>query len=227
MTFEHYTIKAQEAIQRAIQQAQDQQQLTIENGHLFKAILSSNEPNIAFLLEQLQVSTEALEKAVNLLVQSYPKAYDQQPYLSPKLKNTLREAQNMQRKMRDGFIATDHLLLSLCKTQDQPAELMKKHGITEKSLLQAIQKLRGRHKVSDSNAESKYRSLERYAKNLNQLVKEGKIDPVIGRDAESRRTLQIISRRTKNNPLLIGEPGVGKTAIVEGLAQRIVGWRCT
>ena len=135
---------------------------------------------------------------------------------------TLREAESYKKKLGDDFVAVDHLLLSLCSGKDQTATLMKKHGIEEAPLLQAIQALRGTHKVTDPSAESKYRSLERYAKNLNQLVKEGKIDPVIGRDEESRRTVQIISRRTKSNPLLIGEPGVGKTAIVEGLAQRIV-----
>ncbi|TSJ80862.1 MAG: AAA family ATPase [Candidatus Cardinium sp.] len=222
MDFKKYTIKAQEAIQGAIAVAQENQQLAIENGHLLKAILSSNEAHITFLTKQLQVALIPLAQALDRLIDTYPKASGQQPYLSPDMDVTLRKAADYQKKLGDDFIAVDHLLLSLCTGKDKVAELMKKHGIAEQPLLQAIQALRGSHKVSDPSAESKYRSLERYAKNLNQLVKEGKIDPVIGRDEESRRTLQVISRRTKNNPLLIGEPGVGKTAIVEGLAQRIV-----
>ncbi|MGI2298627.1 ATP-dependent Clp protease ATP-binding subunit [Candidatus Cardinium hertigii] len=217
-----YTIKAQEAIQRAIEIAGQNQQLTIENGHLLKAILISNETHVTFLIKQLQVALTPLEEALDKLIQTYPKASGQQPYLSPNMDVTLREAERYKKNLGDEFIAVDHLLLSLCSSKDQTATLMKKHGIEEAPLLQAIQSLRGTHKVTDPSAESKYRSLERYAKNLNQLVKEGKIDPVIGRDEESRRTVQIISRRTKSNPLLIGEPGVGKTAIVEGLAQRIV-----
>ncbi|MGI2299561.1 ATP-dependent Clp protease ATP-binding subunit [Candidatus Cardinium hertigii] len=217
-----YTIKAQEAIQSAIAVAEKNQQLTIENGHLLKAILISNETHVTFLIKQLQVALTPLEEALDKLIQTYPKASGQQPYLSPNMDVTLREAESYKKKLGDDFVAVDHLLLSLCSGKDQTATLMKKHGIAEAPLLQAIQALRGTHKVTDPSAESKYRSLERYAKNLNQLVKEGKIDPVIGRDEESRRTVQIISRRTKSNPLLIGEPGVGKTAIVEGLAQRIV-----
>ena len=217
-----YTIKAQEAIQGAIAVAQENQQLTIENGHLLKAILSSNEAHVTFLTKQLQVALLPLAQALDQLIQTYPKSSGQQPYLSSNMDVTLRGAESYKKKLGDDFIAIDHLLLSLCAGQDKTAALMKKHGIEEQPLLQAIQTLRGTHKVSDPSAESKYRSLERYAKNLNQLVQEGKIDPVIGRDEESRRTVQIISRRTKSNPLLIGEPGVGKTAIVEGLAQRIV-----
>ncbi|MGI2256978.1 ATP-dependent Clp protease ATP-binding subunit [Candidatus Cardinium hertigii] len=217
-----YTIKAQEAIQSAIAVAEKNQQLTIENGHLLKAILISNETHVTFLTKQLQVALTPLEEALDKLIQTYPKASGQQPYLSPNMDVTFREAESYKKKLGDDFVAVDHLLLSLCSGKDQTATLMKKHGIAEAPLLQAIQALRGTHKVTDPSAESKYRSLERYAKNLNQLVKEGKIDPVIGRDEESRRTVQIISRRTKSNPLLIGEPGVGKTAIVEGLAQRIV-----
>ncbi len=222
MDFGQYTIKAQEAIQGAIEVAKENQQLTIENGHLLKAILGSNEAHVIFLTKQLQVPLVPLEQGLGQLIQSYPKASGQQPYLSPNMDVTLRGAEEYKKKLGDDFIAVEHLLLSLCTGKDKAAELMRNHGIEEKPLLEAIQALRGTHKVSDPSAESKYRSLERYAKNLNQLVKEGKIDPVIGRDEESRRTLQIISRRTKNNPLLIGEPGVGKTAIVEGLAQRIV-----
>ncbi|CAH2559798.1 ATP-dependent Clp protease ATP-binding subunit [Cardinium endosymbiont of Oedothorax gibbosus] len=222
MDFGKYTIKAQESIQSAIEIAQANQQLTIENGHLLKAILSSNEAHVTFLTRQLQVALMPLEQALDTLIQTYPKASGQQPYLSPNMDVTFRVAESYKNKLGDDFIAVDHLLLSLCAGKDKTAALMKTHGITEQPLLQAIQALRGTHKVSDPSAESKYRSLERYAKNLNQLVKAGKIDPVIGRDEESRRMVQIISRRTKSNPLLIGEPGVGKTAIVEGLAQRIV-----
>ncbi|WP_339044313.1 ATP-dependent Clp protease ATP-binding subunit [Cardinium endosymbiont of Tipula unca] len=222
MDFGKYTIKAQEAMQYAIQVAQDNQQLAIENGHLLKAVLSNNEEHISFIAKQLQVPLMRLEQDLEKLIQAYPKASGQQPYLSSSIYATLHEAEHFQKKLGDDFIAVDHLLLSLCVSKDKTADLMHKYGIEEQPLLQVLKILRGSHKVSDASAESKYQSLERYAKNLNQLVKEGKIDPVIGRDEESRRTLQILSRRTKNNPLLIGEPGVGKTAIAEGLAQRIV-----
>ncbi|MDD9139956.1 MAG: AAA family ATPase [Candidatus Cardinium sp.] len=222
MDFSKYTIKAQEAIQRAIEIAQQHQQLAIDNGHLLKAILNSSEAHVTFLMNQLQVVLAQLVSVVDQIMQSYPKASGQQPYLSPTVEATLRSATDYQKELGDNFIAIEHLLLGLCSGTDKIAMLMKKHGIEAPALLQAIQALRKGHKVEDPNAESTYQSLARYAKNLNELVKDGKIDPVIGREEESRRTLQIISRRTKNNPLLIGEPGVGKTAIVEGLAQRIV-----
>lgn len=222
MDFGKYTTKAQEAIQYAIQVAQENQQLSIENGHLLQAILSNNEAQVSFIAKALQVPLMRLDQELTKLIQTYPKASGQQPYLSSNIYTTFQEAERFQKKLADDFIAIDHLLLSLCIGKDKTAVLMQQYGLEEQPLLQAIKTFRGSHKVSDASAESKYRSLERYAKNLNQLVKEGKIDPVIGRDEESRRTLQIISRRTKNNPLLIGEPGVGKTAIVEGLAQRIV-----
>ncbi len=221
MDLERYTIKAQEAIQSAIKIAQDRKQI-IDTGHLLKAILTENEANSSFIAKQLQVSLVRLEHDLDLLIQAYPTASGQQPYASPDMDLALRGAEQHQKKLGDDFIAVDHLLLSLCSGTDKTARLMQQHGFEEQALLKAIRALRGTHGVKNPSAESNYQSLERYAKNLNKLVQEGKIDPVIGRDEEARRTLQIISRRTKNNPLLIGEPGVGKTAIVEGLAQRIV-----
>ena len=222
MDFEKYTIKAQQAIQKAIQVAQANQQLAIESGHLLQSIVDGPEEHVSFLLKQLQVAVVPLGNALKKLIGSYPKASGQQPYFSAGMHTVINQAENYKTKLGDDFVAVEHLLLGLAMGQDSTAALMHKYGMEEKALLKAIFALRGKHKVDGPSAESKYRALERYAKNLNQLVKQGKIDPIIGRDEQARRTLQIISRRTKNNPLLIGEPGVGKTAIVEGLAQRIV-----
>jgi ATP-dependent Clp protease ATP-binding subunit ClpB len=156
------------------------------------------------------------------IVNSYPKVSGQQPYLSSTTNTVLQNAEKELREFKDDYIAVEHLLLALLATKDKVSAIMKDAGFEKSSLVKAIKELRGGAKVSDPNAEAKYKSLERYSKNLNDLAKKGKIDPVIGRDEEIRRVLQILSRRTKNNPILLGEPGVGKTAIVEGMAQRIV-----
>ena len=222
MNFEKYTIKAQQAIQQAIEVAKNHQQLSIENVHILKAIVDSPEEYVSFLLNQLHVAVAPFTKAIQELIATYPKAYGQQPYFSSDTYTLFGQAENYKTRLGDDFVAIDHLLLALASGDHATAKLMNKYGISEQPLLKAIMLLRGGRKVDDASSESKYRALERYAKNLNQLVKQGKIDPIIGRDEQARRTLQIISRRTKNNPLLIGEPGVGKTAIVEGLAQRIV-----
>ena len=222
MNLNHYTIKAQEAIQSAIKSAEDQQQLAIAPGHLLQAILQTGEHNIAFLFKKLNIEQSLLATKLEAIVRSYPKASGQQPYLANDTNTVLRKAEAYLKHFKDEFIAVEHLLLGLVAGSDKVGTLMKEVGLEEQALIKAIQELRGNSRVTDQNAEAKYRSLERYSKNLNALAKAGKIDPVIGRDEEIRRVLQILSRRTKNNPLLIGEPGVGKTAIVEGLAQRII-----
>ena len=222
MNLNHYTIKAQEAIQSAIKIAEDQQQLAIAPGHLLQAILQTGEHNIAFLFKKLNIEQSLLATKLEAIVRSYPKASGQQPYLANDTNTVLRKAEAYLKHFKDEFIAVEHLLLGLVAGSDKVGTLMKEVGLEEQALIKAIQELRGNSRVTDQNAEAKYRSLERYSKNLNALAKAGKIDPVIGRDEEIRRVLQILSRRTKNNPLLIGEPGVGKTAIVEGLAQRII-----
>ena len=222
MNLNRYTIKAQEAIQNAVDFAENRQQLAIEPGHLLQAILQTEEHSVRFLLDKLAVNRALLMRKLDDLVDSYPKASGQQPYLSSNSNTALRKAEAYSKNFKDEFIAIEHLLLGLAANNDGLGSLMKETGFEERSLTKAIQELRGTNRVADQNAEAKYRSLERYSKNLNELAKEGKIDPVIGRDEEIRRILQILSRRTKNNPLLLGEPGVGKTAIVEGLAQRII-----
>ncbi|MCG8340424.1 MAG: ATP-dependent chaperone ClpB [Cytophagales bacterium] len=222
MNLNNYTIKSQEAIQRAITLAEQYQQLAIAPGHLLKAILSADEHTIGFLLKKLNVYRQQLNNKLEDIIHSYPKVSGQQPYLSNDTNTVLKKAETYLKTLKDEFIAIEHLLLGLLAGGDRVSALMKEVGLEEKSLIKAIQELRGGRKVTDQNAEAKYKSLERYSKDLNALAKARKIDPVIGRDDEIRRVLQIISRRTKNNPVLLGEPGVGKTAIVEGMAQRIV-----
>jgi ATP-dependent Clp protease ATP-binding subunit ClpB len=222
MNLNNYTIKAQEAIQTAVQIAEEHQQLGIEPGHLLQAILQADEQNISFLFKKLQVNRQQLTAKLQAILESYPKASGTQPYITNDTQAVLNKATSYLKIFKDEFVAVEHLLLGLVTTQGKIATLLQEVGITEKPLIQAIQELRGNTRVTEQNAETKYRSLERYSKNLNNLAKAGKIDPVIGRDDEIRRVLQIISRRSKNNPILLGEPGVGKTAIVEGLAQRII-----
>jgi ATP-dependent Clp protease ATP-binding subunit ClpB len=222
MNLNKYTIKAQEAVQAAAQIAQEHQQLGIEPGHLLKAILQADEQNVSFLFNKLHIPTDQLAEKLEAIVASYPKASGAQVYLASETQAVLNKATTYLKNFKDEFVAVEHLLLALASSNDKIGTLLRSMGCEEKALLRAIQELRGSARVVDPNAEAKYRSLERYSKNLNQMAKEGKIDPVIGRDEEIRRVLQIITRRTKNNPILLGEPGVGKTAIVEGLAQRIV-----
>jgi ATP-dependent Clp protease ATP-binding subunit ClpB len=222
MNFEKFTIKAQEALQKSAEIAQSKQQQGIEPGHLLKAILETDENVSNYLFKKLNINGIILENKLDEIVNSYPKVSGQQPYLTGTTNTVLQNAEKELREFKDEYITIEHLLLGLMATKDKVASIMKDAGFEHSSLVKAIKELRGGSKVTDQNAEAKYKSLERYSKNLNDLAKKGKIDPVIGRDEEIRRVLQILSRRTKNNPMLIGEPGVGKTAIVEGMAQRIV-----
>jgi ATP-dependent Clp protease ATP-binding subunit ClpB len=222
MDFKNYTIKAQEAIQKAAELAMEYQHQAIEPGHLLKGILQTDENVTGFVMKKAGVLSQKIGTRLDEIVNAYPKVSGSQPYLSNATSHVLQLTTQFLKEFGDEFVAVEHLLLGLLKGNEKVAALLKEEGLNEKDLKAAIKELRGGNKVTDPNAESKYRSLERYSKNLNELAKQGKIDPVIGRDEEIRRVLQILSRRTKNNPMLIGEPGVGKTAIVEGLAQRIV-----
>ncbi|WP_462253738.1 ATP-dependent chaperone ClpB [Ekhidna sp.] len=222
MNFNNYTIKAQEALQKATEIAAGGGQQVIETGHLLKAILVSDENLVSFLFKKLGTSKNLIDSPLQELVDSYPKVSGGQPYLSNDSAKSLQKAEKYLKDFQDEYVAVEHIILGLLSGNDKVAQMLKDAGFQEKQLISAIQELRGGEKVTDQNAESKYRSLERYSKNLNELAKKGKIDPVIGRDEEIRRVLQILARRTKNNPILLGEPGVGKTAIVEGMAQRIV-----
>jgi ATP-dependent Clp protease ATP-binding subunit ClpB len=222
MNFEKYTIKAQEAIQKSGEIAVGNQQQAIEPGHLLKALLTVDENVVPYLLKKLNVNRLQLDNKLDELIKGYPKVSGSQPYLSNASAAALRKAEDQLKAFGDEFIAIEHMILGILDSGDRAGKILKDMGVSEKDLKAAIKELRGGSKVTDPNAEAKYKSLERYSNNLNEMAKQGKIDPVIGRDEEIRRVLQILSRRTKNNPILLGEPGVGKTAIVEGLAQRIV-----
>lgn len=222
MNFNNYTIKAQEVIQKASEIASSGGQQIVETGHLLKAIMLSDENLISFIIKKLGTSRPMIEQPLSELVEGYPKVSGGQPYFSNDAAKALQEAEKALKAFKDEYVAVEHILLGILTGSDKAAQILKDAGFDKKQLIQAIEALRGGNRVTDQNAESKYRTLERYAKNLNELAKKGKIDPVIGRDEEIRRVLQILARRTKNNPILLGEPGVGKTAIVEGMAQRIV-----
>ncbi len=222
MNFEKFTIKSQEALQKAAELAQAAQQQAIEPAHLLKALFETDENVIGYLTAKLNVSRPMLDSRLDEVLGSYAKVSGTQPYLSAAANAVLQGAEKELREFKDEFISVEHLLLALLASKDKVAAILKDSGFTRQALIKAIQSLRGESRVTDPHAEGKYKSLERYSKNLNQMAKGGKIDPVIGRDEEIRRVLQILARRTKNNPILLGEPGVGKTAIVEGMAQRIV-----
>jgi ATP-dependent Clp protease ATP-binding subunit ClpB len=222
MNFEKFTIKSQEALQKSAEIALALQQQAIEPGHVLKAILETDENVASYLVKKLAINKNLLDTRLEELLNSYPKVSGQQPYLSTATNSLLQQAEKELREFKDQYIAVEHLLLALLSGKDKTATLLRDVGFERTALTKAIKELRGGSTVTDQNAEAKYKSLERYSKNLNELAKQGKIDPVIGRDEEIRRVLQILSRRTKNNPILLGEPGVGKTAIVEGMAQRIV-----
>ncbi len=222
MNFDNFTIKAQEAIQQAASMASSRGQQIVETGHLLKAVLETDENITNFLIKKLAINKNLLDSKLEQFVANYPKSSSTSPYLSNDAHAALQKAQSYLQTFKDEFVTIEHILLGLLAGKDKVAGVMKEVGFTEKYLIEAIKSLRGNTSVKDQDAETKYRSLERYSKNLNELARKGKIDPVIGRDEEIRRVLQILSRRTKNNPILLGEPGVGKTAIVEGLAQRIV-----
>lgn len=223
MNFDNYTIKSQEAVQKAVQIAQSNGQQIIENGHLLKAILEVDQNVAGFINKKLSVNEQALATALEAILKGYPKNSNaENPYLSNGTNMVLNKATNYLKEFGDEYIAIEHILLSLAEGADNIGQLLKDLGYKKKELIAAIKELRGGNTVKDQNAESKYRSLEKYSINLNERARAGKIDPVIGRDEEIRRVLQILSRRSKNNPILLGEPGVGKTAIVEGMAQRII-----
>ena len=222
MNFNNYTIKAQETVQKAVEIAASNQQQAVETAHLLKALLVAGEHVIDFLLKKSGMARKPLEAGADQLIASYPVVSGQEPYLSNESLAALQKANGYLVELGDEFIAQEHMLMGLLEGKDATAALLKDSGVSKADLVKAIGELRGGNPVADQNAESKYRSLERYSRNLNQLAREGRIDPVIGRDEEIRRVLQILSRRTKNNPILLGDPGVGKTAIVEGMAQRII-----
>ena len=218
----NFTIKTQEAIQQAQQITVGYGHQQIENEHLFKGISEVDENVLPFLLKKLNVNTNLLLQVLEKELESFSKVEGSEIMLSREAGKTLSEAAVYAKKMQDEFVSIEHLLLAILKSKSKIAQILKDQGVSEKDLQSAIEQLRKGGKVTSQSAEETYNALDKYAKNLNQLADSGKLDPVIGRDEEIRRVLQILSRRTKNNPMLVGEPGVGKTAIAEGLAHRIV-----
>lgn len=223
MNINKFTIKSQEALQQAVEQVRRAGQQAIEPAHLLSSLLSLEGSPLPFLLAKLSIPVQRLTEANTALLAQLPKVSGGEPYLSNKANEVLLKAEDIAHNMQDEYVALEHILLALLSVDSPVAKMLKADfGAKEAELKQAISELRGGSKVTSQSAEEQYQSLEKYAINLCQRARDGKLDPVIGRDDEIRRVLQILSRRTKNNPILIGEPGVGKTAIAEGLAYRIV-----
>lgn len=222
MNFNNFTTKSQEAVQQAINIAQSKRQQIIETPHLLKGIVTKGEDVVQFLFGKMGVYLNTIRQIVDRAIDSYPKVSGGEPYLSRETNEVFQTAINLSTKAGDQFVSLEYLLLALLKTNNQAGKILKDAGATEKGLETAIAELRKGAKATSPSAEETYNSLNKYAINLNEQARLGKLDPVIGRDEEIRRVLQILSRRTKNNPILIGEPGVGKTAIAEGLAHRII-----
>lgn len=222
MNLKNLTIKSQEALQQAQQIVQENSNPQLENEHIFKGILEVDENVTPFILKKLNVNVDLFEKILDSTIQSFPKVSGGELMLSREASAMLTEANVIAKKMNDEYTSIEHLILAIFKSKSKVAQILKDQGVTEKGLEAAIAEIRKGERVTSASAEDTYNSLNKYAKNLNELARTGKLDPVIGRDEEIRRVLQILTRRTKNNPMLIGEPGVGKTAIAEGLAHRIV-----
>ena len=222
MNLNNLTTKAQESVQFAQQWAFENDHQQIENEHLFQGILETDDNVIPFLFSKLNVNTALLKQLNESALKSFPKVNGGNQMLSQKASQTLMNAIAIAKKQKDEYVATEHLLIALFESKSTVSKILQDQGITKSNLTEVIKELRKGEKITSASAEQNYNAIEKYAKNLNQLAKDGKLDPVIGRDEEIRRLLQILSRRTKNNPILVGEPGTGKTAIAEGLAHRII-----
>ncbi len=222
MNLNNFTLKSQEAVQKAMEIASAKQNQAIETSHILKGMLIVDENVIPYLLKKLNVNLDMFTLTLDRILDSYPKVTGDEQYLSKDATKALQKANALAQEFKDEFVSIEHLLLGILSVNDTTSRLLKENGVTEKDLKAAIKQLRKGSTVSSQTAEETYNSLNLYARNLNDLAGNGKLDPVIGRDEEIRRVLQILSRRTKNNPILIGEPGVGKTAIAEGIAHRII-----
>ena len=222
MNLNNFTIKSQEAVQQSVQLVSQRGQQVIEAAHILKAVIMTGESVVNFLFQKLGVNVQNLQMVLDRQLDSYPKVSGGEPYLSSEANAVLQKAIEYSGKMGDQYVSLEHILLALLTEKSVASSMLKDAGVTEKELRLAISELRKGNNVTSQSAEDTYNSLNKYAINLNERARSGKLDPVIGRDDEIRRVLQILSRRTKNNPILIGEPGVGKTAIAEGLAHRIV-----
>ena len=222
MSFENFTVKSQETIQKALDIATSKQNQAIEPVHLLKAMLQVDDNVVPYLLKTQNVNTEMLSTSLDRLLDSLPKVTGGEHYLSANSNKVIRKAQELASESQDKFVSIEQLFLAILSVNDSASRLLQSSGVSEKELKEAIKQLRKGSTVNSQTTDETYNALNRFATNLNERAKTGKLDPVIGRDEEIRRVLQILSRRTKNNPILIGEPGVGKTAIAEGIAHRIV-----
>jgi len=222
MNLNNYTIKAQETIQAAQQVAFNNGNPNIETNHLLKAMLADDDNSIEYLLKKNNVNVNFVESKTDEAINRLPKTSGNEPAqnISRDVNNALLKANASLKQFNDEFVSVEHLLIGLLNINDDTAKLLKDAGLTEKGLIAAIKDLRKGSTINSQTQSQQYNALQKYARNLNELASNGKLDPVIGRDEEIRRTLHILSRRTKNNPILVGEPGVGKTAIAEGLAER-------
>ncbi|MBC7418157.1 MAG: type VI secretion system ATPase TssH, partial [Pedobacter sp.] len=222
MNFNNFTIKAQEAVQKSSEIALANQQQAVEPAHLLKGLLTVDENVVSYVLKKINVNLNTLNSNLDAEIAKFPKVSGSNIYMSSNTNLVLQKATSYLKEFKDEFVSVEHLLLAILSVNDNTSKLLKEQGATEKDLKKAITELRGDNRVTDQNAEATYQALSKYARNLNEYAESGKLDPVIGRDEEIRRVIQILSRRTKNNPILIGEPGVGKTAIAEGIAFRII-----
>ena len=225
MNFNKFTIKAQEAVQKALEIAQNMNHQAVEPAHILKALLSDSENVTVNILKKLGVSVQAVMDRLDKNIKSFPVvkgASVSGQYLSNNSKGVFDKAQNEADDLGDEYISSEHVLLGILLTPSETSALLKEQGVQKAQIMKVLKEVRGSQRVDAPNAESRYEALKKYARNLNEMAEKNKLDPVIGRDQEIRRVMQILSRRTKNNPVLIGEPGVGKTAIAEGMALRIV-----
>src|ERR1043166_1952743 len=223
MRFDRFTIRGQEAVQEAISIAEKNQNQQVEPEHLLAAMLEQKEGVVRPILGKIGANAQAVITDIQAAIEKYPKVSGGQQYFSSRTTTIFQEAQKEAEKMQDDYLSTEHLLLSIATEKDGDAgRILRSNGITRDDLEKVVTEMRGGSRITDQNAEENFQALEKYAQDLTERARKGKLDPVIGRDDEIRRTIQILSRRTKNNPVLIGEPGVGKTAIVEGLARRVV-----
>src|SRR6266550_2046799 len=223
MRLDKFTLRAQEAIQSAIELAERNQNQQVEPEHLLAAMLEQPEGTVRPILGKLAVNIPVVLNDIQAAISRFPRVEGGQQYFSPRLSQVFTATQKLADKMQDEFNSTEHLLLAIADEKDGEAgKLLRQHGVKRDDLFKVIEQMRGGSKITDQNAEQNYQALSKYSRDLTEVARKGKLDQVIGRDDEIRRVIQVLSRRTKNNPVLIGEPGVGKTAIVEGLAQRIV-----
>jgi ATP-dependent Clp protease ATP-binding subunit ClpB len=224
MNLNKFTLKAQEAVESAVQLAEKFEHQEISVAHMIAVLIKQTESITATIFNKLEVNIDSFYQDIENILNRKPQISGnvQQPYLSQELNRVLSAAQKEADRLHDDYLSTEHILLASLHIQNEVSPIYKKYGVDEKNVLKILKDIRGNQRITDQNPEAKYQVMEKYARNLTNLARKGKLDPVIGRDEEIRSVMQILSRRRKNNPILIGEAGVGKTAIVEGLAGRIV-----